>query len=278
MPTDQITQDVTDAFSEVFPNLGTLTVYKLLYAAIIFVVCAVIIRILMKVLDRATSKLKVERSLQTFLKSILHALLWFITILIVASSLGIDATSLIAVLSVVGLAVSLAIQGTLSNLAGGIMLLVSKPFKSGDYIEAGGVSGLVVDIGLVYTKMNTFDNKQVFVPNSEISGSKITNFTAEGNRRVDLTFSTSYEAKPDQVKKAIQDVIGAHPLALFTPEPFVRVNAYRDSCVDYVVRVWCSTVDYWTLYYDLLEQVKAAFDQNGIEMTYNHLNVHMIQK
>lgn len=278
MSTDQLTQDVTDTFSQVFPGLSTLTLYKLLYAVVILVVCAVIIRILMGVLNRTTGQLKVERSLSAFLKSAVHVFLWFITILIVAGSLGISTSSLIAVLGVAGLAVSLAIQGTLSNLAGGIMLLVSKPFKAGDYIEAGGVSGLVADVGLVYTKMTTYDNKVVFVPNSEISGSKITNFTAEGKRRVDLTFSTSYDAKPEHVKKAIQGVIGAHPLAMFTPEPFVRVNDYKDSCVEYVVRVWCATVDYWTLYYDLLEQVKTAFDQSGIEMTYNHLNVHMIQK
>ncbi len=278
MSTDQLTQDVTDTFSQMFPGLSSLTLYNLLYAAVILVVCAVIIRVLMGVLKRATERLKMERSLQYFLRSAVHVFLWFLTILIVAGSLGISTTSLIAVLSVAGLAVSLAVQGTLSNLAGGIMLLVSKPFKAGDYIEAGGVGGLVADVGLVYTKMTTYDNKVVFVPNSEISGSKITNYTTEGKRRVDLTFSTSYDAKPEQVKKAIQDVIGAHPLALFTPEPFVRVNDYKESSVEYVVRVWCTTVDYWTLYYDLLEQVKTAFDKNGIEMTYNHLNVHMIQK
>lgn len=278
MPTDEITQDVTDTFQQVFPAISSITLYKLAYAAVILVVCAIIIKILTKVFDRGIEKFKVERSLHTFLKSVIRILLWFITVLIVAGLLGIPTSSLIAVLSVAGLAISLSIQGTLSNLAAGIMLLLTKPFKVSDYIEAGGISGIVSDIGLVYTRVTTFDNKLVFVPNSEISDGKITNFTAETNRRVDLTFSTSYDAKPDEVKKVIGAVIAAHSKTMFTPEPFVGVSAYKESCVDYSVRVWCATEDYWTVYYDLLEQVKAAFDQNGIEMTYNHLNVHMIQQ
>jgi small conductance mechanosensitive channel len=245
---------------------------------VILVVCAVIIKLLTKGFDRAIDKFNVERSLHTFLKSVIRVLLWFITILIVAGLLGIPTSSLIAVLSVAGLAISLSIQGTLSNLAAGIMLLISKPFKVSDYIEAGGVSGVVSDIGLVYTTVTTFDNKMVFVPNNEISGGKITNYTAATNRRVDLTFSTSYEAKPADVKCAILSVIQAHPKTMFTPEPFVGVSAYQDSCIDYSVRVWCATEDFWTVYYDLLEQVKTAFDQNGIEMTYNHLNVHLMKE
>ncbi len=190
---------------------------------------------------RAINKFKVERSLHTFLKSTLRVLLWFVTVLIVASALKIDTTSLIAVLSVAGLAVSLAVQGTLSNLAGGIMLLVSKPFKVDDYIEANGVGGRVSEIGLIYTRITGYDNKTVFVPNSEISGSKITNFTTEDKRRVDLTFSTSYDAPPERVKQTIQAVIAAHPLALFSPEPFVRLSEYKESCIEYMVRVWCAT-------------------------------------
>lgn len=278
MNTEEITQGVTDTFSQLFgTGMNAITLHKLLYAGILLVVCGTVIKILMKLLDRAISGIKVERSLHTFLKSAVRILLWFIAILLVASSLGVETTSLIAVLSVVGLAVSLAIQGTLSNLAGGIMLLISKPFKVDDYVEAGGIVGRVSDIGLVYTRVTGYDNKTVFVPNSEISGTKIINYTAEDKRRVDLSFSVSYDSDSGHVKKTIHDVIGAHPLALFTPEPFVGVSAYKDSRIEYVMRVWCATVDYWTLYYDLLEQVKAAFDQNGIQMTYNHLNVHLIR-
>ena len=187
-------------------------------------------------------------------------------------------TSLVAVLGVIGLAVSLAIQGTLSNLAGGIQVLVSKPFKAGDFVEAGGVSGTVKEVGLAYTKLSTIDNKVISVPNGQISSEKIINYTTAEQRRVDLKFNTSYDDKPEQVIAAIKAVVGAHPKALFTPEPFVRVSAYQDSSIEYTVRVWCATEDYWDLYFDLLEQVKAAFDQAGIEIPYGHLNVHLLER
>lgn len=264
---------------EVFNNLlKTFSWEKLLYTILIFIACMVIIKIVMSVLERTISRVGVERSLHTFIKSAVRILLWLVAAVIILDYVGIPATSLIAVLSVVGLALSLAIQGTLSNLAGGIMILVSKPFKVGDYIEAGGMGGTVADIGLVYTRMRTFDNKLTFVPNGEIAKEKITNYTSQETRRVDLKFNTSYDAPLELVKTSIQRVIGAHPKALFTPEPFVRVSGYMDSSIEYTVRVWCATEDYWDLYSDLLEQVKAAFDENGIEMTYNHLNVHMMEK
>ena len=151
-------------------------------------------------------------------------------------------------------------------------------FKAGDYVEAGGISGTVQEVGLAYTKLCTVDNKVISVPNGQISGEKIINYSTEERRRVDLTFNASYDSPLQQVTGVLRAVVAAHPMALAEPEPFVRVNAYRDSSIEYVVRVWCATGDYWTLYYDLLEQVKEAFDQNGIEMTYNHLNVHLMER
>lgn len=144
-------------------------------------------------------------------------------------------------------------------------------------MEAGGVSGTVKEVGLAYTKLSTIDNKVISVPNGQISSEKIINYTTAEQRRVDLKFNASYDDPPERVIAAIREVIGAHPKAFFTPEPFVRVSAYQDSSIEYSVRVWCATADYWDLYYDLLEQVKVAFDQQGIEMTYNHLNVHLIK-
>ena len=221
---------------------------------------------------------ELERSLHTFIHAALRVILWMITLCIVLDYVGVPMTSLVAVLSVIGLAVSLAIQGTLSNLAGGIQVLLSKPFKAGDYVEAGGISGTVMEVGLAYTKLCTVDNKVISVPNGQISGEKIINYSTEERRRVDLTFNASYDSPLQQVTGVLRAVVAAHPMALAEPEPFVRVNAYRDSSIEYVVRVWCATGDYWTLYYDLLEQVKEAFDQNGIEMTYNHLNVHLVER
>lgn len=263
--------------AEVFaPVLADFSLKKLLYIAVLIVVCVVVVKLLLRLLDRLLAHSRVEASLRGFLRTIVKVLLWFLAILVILGSLGIEITSLIAVLSVAGLAVSLAVQGALSNLAGGIQVLSAKPFKVGDYVAANGVEGTVQEISLVNTRILTADNKQVFIPNSELATAKITNYTAEPRRRVDLTFCTSYEDGTEQVIACIRAVIAAHPRALREPEPFVRVSAYKDSCVEYTVRVWCATPDYWGLHYDLLEQMKAAFDAQGIQMTYNHLNVHMI--
>ena len=269
------TEEALKSFTE---TLKGLDLQRILTLVVLFFACLVVMRVLLKLLDRTFRRLDVEKSLHTFVRAALKVILWLITICVVLGYLGIEMTSLIAVLSIIGLAVSLAIQGTLSNLAGGLQVLVSKPFKADDYIEAGSVAGVVTEVGLVYTRLRTFDNKIISVPNGQISGEKIVNYSTEEKRRVDLTFNTSYDDAPEAVISCIKAVVGAHPKALFTPEPFVRASAYKDSSVEYTVRVWCATADYWDLYYDLLEQVKAAFDGRGITMTYNHLNVHMVGK
>lgn len=259
-------------------NLAGLTLNKVLFAILLLVVCLVVIKILMKIFDRIIQKTQLDRSLHTFLRTIVKVLLLFVTVVIVAGSLGIPVTSLIAILSVFGLAISLAVQNSLSNVAGGIQVLGSKPFSVGDYVEAGGVSGTVTEIGIFYTRINTGDNKLIQVPNGQIANEKIINYTAEKERRVDLTFTTSYDAPVETVKKVVGEVMGCHPLIQVTPAPFVRVSNYGDSSIAYIVRAWCATEDYWTVYFDLMEQVKEAFDKAGIEMTYPHLNVHMVQK
>lgn len=259
-------------------SVAGVTVNMVLHAIILLVICLAVVKILMGVVTRVLEKSKLERSLHTFVRTVIKVVLLFLTVVIVAGALGIPVTSLIAVLSVAGLAVSLAIQNSLSNVAGGIQVLGSKPFVVGDYVEAGGVSGTVTDVGIFYTRINTVDNKLIQVPNSQIANEKIINYTAEKERRVDLTFTTSYDAPVEAVKKAIEEVMGSHPLVQVTPEPFVRVSNYGDSAIEYTVRAWCATDDYWTVYFDLMEQVKAAFDKANIEMTYPHLNVHMMEK
>lgn len=259
-------------------SLADFTLNKLLSAVLLLVICIVVIKILMAVVTRILAKSKLERSLHTFIRTVIKAVLLFLTILIVAASLGIDVTSLIAVLSVFGLAVSLAVQNSLSNVAGGIQVLGSKPFVVGDYVEAGGVAGTVTEVGIFYTRINTVDNKLIQVPNSQIANEKIINYSAEKERRVDLKFTTSYNAPVESVKKTIEEVVGSHALVQVTPAPFVRVSGYGDSSIEYTVRVWCANGDYWAVYFDLMEQVKAAFDKNGIEMTYPHVNVHMVEK
>lgn len=273
------TEEITQAFSE-FWNVGVagLTVSKLAHALLTLAVCLIVVKLLLRAFDRIIKRTSIEPTLHTFLRTAIKVILLFLVVLIVADSLNFPVTSLIAVLSVFGLAVSLAVQNSLSNIAGGIQLLTSKPFKVGDYVQAGGMEGHVREIGIIYTRIATWDNKLIQIPNSQISGEKIVNYTAEPERRVDLTFSVSYDAPADTVRGTIMQVITAHPLTLTKPEPSVRVSKYGESSIDYAMRAWCATDDYWTVYYDMLEQVKAALDQVGVEMTYPHLNVHVVEQ
>lgn len=269
--------NIIETFSDILNyDLAGLTGGKVLSALVLLAVCLIIVKIMLKIVDRLLQRTEIERSLHTFLRTTVKFVLLFLTVLIVAGSLGIEVTSLIAALSVFGLAVSLALQNSLSNVAGGIQVLASKPFKVGDYVEASGIEGYVSEIGIFYTRIKTGDNKLIQVPNSQIAAEKIINYTAEPERRVDLTFAVSYNTPVETVKAAITEVVGTHRLTMTTPEPSVRVSKYGESSIEYSVRVWCATEDYWTVYYDMLEQVKEAFDKAGVEMTYPHLNVHMV--
>ena len=259
-------------------NLAGITVNMVLRAVILLVACLIVVKILMRIVTRFLENSKLERSLHTFIRTGVKVVLLFLTVLIVAKALGIDVTSLIALLSVFGLAVSLAVQNSMSNVAGGIQVLSSQPFVVGDYVEAGGVSGTVADVGIFYTKIRTGDNKMIQVPNSQIANEKIVNYTSEEKRRVDLKFTASYDAPVESVKKVLEEVVSSHPLVWDTPAHFVRVSNYGDSAIEYSVRGWCATGDYWTVYFDVMEQVKVAFDKAGIEMTYPHINVHMMDK
>lgn len=271
-------EDAEETLQSVSGFFNDLNLQKILTIALLFIGCMVVMKVILKLVDRAFFRLEVEKSLHTFIHAALRVILWLLTVCIVLDYMGVPMTSLVALLGVLGLAVSLAIQGTLSNLAGGLQILVSKPFKAGDYVEAGGVGGTVKEVGLAYTKLATVDNKVISVPNGQISGEKITNYSTAEQRRVDLVFGVSYHAPPERVIACIRDVIAAHPKALPQPEPFVRMSALKDSAIEYTLRVWCANGDYWDLYFDLLEQIKAAFDRCGIEIPYNQLDVWIVEK
>jgi len=278
MPTavdPEAAQETLDIFQKTLEDFSWQTAAILVC---LLVASVVIIRVVVGLADRAMTKAKLDRGVHTFLCSGLKVVLWLVAICALLGYLGVPMTSLVALLSVLGLAVSLAIQGILGNLAGGITILTAHPFSAGDFVDAGGVTGTVREVGLVYTKLDTVDNKVVYIPNGEISAKTITNYSGNDKRRVDLKFSVSYDAPAETVKGCIARVVGEHPLTLPTPEPLIRVSSYGSSSIEYVLRVWCATEDYWTVYFDLLEQVKAAFDKAGVEMTYDHLNVHMVEK
>lgn len=263
------------AAEDLWDSVRNITANSIFSAVLVAAVCLVVMKVLLKVLDRALGRSRLDPSLQKLLRGILKAGLWFVTAIIVLGCLNIEVTSLVAVLSVVGLAFSLALQNFLSNAAGGMQLLASHPFSVGDFVEAGGCSGTVDEIGLFYTKLTTPDNKLVQLPNSTVVAGNIINFSHQPTRRVELKVTASYDAPPDRVKAALARVVEGHPLVLADPEPMIKVEGYRDSAIEYVVRAWCANADYWTVYYDLLEGFKPAFDDAGIEMTYPHLNVHM---
>lgn len=253
---------------------ASLTLQRLVPALVIAAVGFFAIKGFMKLFNRILSRSKIDPTIHGFLRAAFRVLLTAIVVLMVVSSLGLDATSLIAVLSVASLAVSLAVQGALSNIAGGLMILTTHPFRVSDWVEIAGISGTVSEIGTSYTKLVTGDRKEIFVPNSEISATKIINYTMAGSRRVDLTFSASYDDDIETVKAALRKAADL-PQVLAEPAPFFSVSSYGDSAISYIVRVWTASGDYWDVYYAITENVKACFDEAGISMTYPHLNVHL---
>lgn len=260
-------------------SLGQLTVEKIVSAVFLLVVLYIAARILVKMLKKLLSRFPLDRALQNFIVSVCRVCLYVLVGLIVADFLGVPTTSLVAVFSVAGLAISLSIQNTLSNLAGGVILLISKPFAADHYVEAGGVGGTVKEIGLIYTKVATPDNKIIHIPNSDISSSRIINYSTEEFRRVDVTYSASYDAPLETVKGALEQAIATIPEILHDKghEPTVAVTNYGESSIDYVVRVWVKNSDYWPVNFALNEAVKYSFDKNNVEMTYPHLNVHLVK-
>lgn len=259
-------------------EIGGFSVVMLLSAVLVAVICLAVIKCILGVVDRALGKSHLDPALKKLAHIALKALLLFIAVLVVLGYLNIPVTSLVAVLSVVGVAVSLAVQNFLANVIGGLQLIASRPFKEGDYVDMGGCSGTVMDIGLFYTKMNTPDNKLVQIPNSAIVSANITNYSSEAARRVDIAVSASYDAPIEQVREVLLRLAAEHPCALADPAPVSHVSAYNSNDIAYVLRVWCANDDYWTVYFDLMDQVKPAFDKEGIAMSYPHVNVHMVEK
>lgn len=257
-------------------NIKLLTWDRLLAAVVSLIVCVIAIRLIMRVLRRIIARSHLSESLGKFLLQLGKIALEFITILIVAGSLGFDVTALLAVFSLLGLALTLSVQNSLTNLMSGIVILVTKPFAVGEYIESGGVAGTVRQIGLFYTQMVTLDNKAIYVPNSELSATKIVNYTREPNRRVDLVFGAGYDYPTETVLSALREMVKTIPGALHDPAPAVHVEHYAASNIEYVVRVWCKHEDYWDVYYAVQEAVPAAFANAGVQMSYEHVNVHMI--
>jgi small conductance mechanosensitive channel len=237
-----------------------------------------IIRMLLSFLRRRLEKSNIDVTLHKFLSGSVKIVLYFILFMMVASALGIQVTSLVAVLSVAGLAISLSVQGLLSNVLSGLMLLFIKPFKVGDYVEVGGVGGFINEIGFVHTKILSFENILIYLPNSEVSNGKITNYSTEEKRRFNLNFTVSYDCPPDKVREVLLEYVSSHPNIDKEPAPFVAVSKYKESSIEYVVRAWSDNSVYWDAYWDIHNGLDSLFKKNGLVMTYPHLNVHIDNK
>ena len=268
---------------EFFDNLvAFLTAPSTLMSVLRFVVAIVVIIIGCKLVKIFTRKIiesrgmsRFTKTMRTFLGHVIAVCFYVVVVVIGAIILGIELTGFSALLASAGVTIGLALQGSLSNIAGGVMIVGLKPFEVGHYVEGNGVSGTVTDIGIFYTTLTTPDNKKVVVPNGALSNSTITNYSAYDTRRISLDFSVSYKADLALVKKVLYSCAKVDERVLNDPAPVVYVTAHGDHAVSVQLRVWVRGDDYWAVNFDLIEQVKVNFDQFGIEIPYQQLDVHM---
>lgn len=265
----------TSASAGISAALAGLTLTSVLPKLLLVVVCLIVVKILLKITDKILDKSKLDHSLHTIIRSVAKIVLLFVAVMIIAASFGINVSSLLAVLSIAGVAVSLAIQDILSNFFSGVVLLGSRPFKVGDFVTIGGQTGTIVETGITHTKLHTVDNQVILVPNSAVTSNVITNVTAEPIRRVDFTFTASYDADPEAVKKALAEAADI-PQVLQDQPAFVALSSYGESTVEYTVRIWVNTADYWDAYFSVMDRVRTAYAANGVSFSYPHVNVHNV--
>lgn len=251
---------------------------KFLGSILILVIGLWFIKFLMKLIERSLEKGKVDQSLHSFIVSLSKFGLRIILFITVAATLGVQESSLITVLGAGGLAVGLALQGSLANFAGGVLILAFRPFNVGDYIEAQGFAGTVSQIQILYTTLLTADNKKIVIPNGDLSNHSVINFSSQNTRRLDFIFGVDYNCDILKVKKILNNIVENHNLILKNPVWIIGVAELGASSVDFDVKVWCRTEDYWTLYYDLREKVKLELDKENINIPYPQMDVHIHSK
>lgn len=259
------------------PGLMTLG-YRLLIAAVIIFIGFRIAKVINKMLQHSFSKMDMEVSLSKFLLSIAHTVVCGFTIFIAADQVGISTASILAILGSAGLALGLALQGSLANFAGGILILLVKPFRVGDYVMCNGNEGTVSEIGLVYTTMNTIDNKQIIMPNGVLSNSDLTNVTAQDKRQLEIKVGISYQSDLKKAKNIAQQLFESNPMIISEKPVIAFVDDLGDSAVVIGVRGWVATGNYWNAKWELTEAIKLAFDQEGIEIPFPQVSVHFDQK
>ncbi len=255
---------------------GKLTVGRLLSALLLLLVCLAVVRLLLGMTRRLVGRAALDERIKRYILRGVRAFLYLLTALVMAGSLNIDVSSLIALVGVFGLAVSLAVQDVLGNVAGGMVLLFSKPFTLGDYVSTADGEGEVAEITLTHTKLDTPAGQRVMLPNSKLMAGQIVNYTVRGVRRADHAVSASYDDAPEAVRSACLKALSRTPGILPDPAPQVVLTAYGESSIEYRVRFWAKTEDYWDAHFRSLEEIHRAFAEDGVTMTYNHLNVHIL--
>lgn len=251
---------------------------KLILALIALIVGLKLVKYVVKLIEKSLQKSGVDKSLHVFLLSLTRISLKILVFITIAEILGIKMTSFVAILGAAGLAVGLALQGSLSNFAGGVLILLLKPFKVGDFIEAAGYMGTVEEIQVFYTILNTPDNRVVIIPNGNLSNSSAVNYSTKDTRRVDLVFGVGYEDDIFKVKEVLNRVVNTHEMILKSPAPMIKLSEHGESSVNFIVRVWCKTENYWDIHFDLLETVKLEFDKENINIPYPHIDVNISNK
>ncbi|MBQ8333133.1 MAG: mechanosensitive ion channel [Clostridia bacterium] len=251
---------------------------NLVLAALILIIGFAVIKALVKNLKKAKGFQKIDVNAQSFLINFISILLKAVVILSAVIVLGVPESSVIAVLGSCGLAIGLALQGGLSNIASGVIIVLCKPFHVGDFISAGDIAGVVKDIGIYYTFITTGDNQDIHVPNGTLVNSTITNLSTENTRRIDFDFNVAYSTDIDLARKVLLATASMNDMTLKDPAPEVYVAAHGESALTVKLRVWVAAENYWTLYFDMYEDVKKAFDKFGIEIPYQHLNVTIDNK
>ena len=264
-------EKILDFLFELITSFGL----KILASVVVLFIGSKLIKFVKKWVKNSAKLEKIDMGVRTFLSSFLGITLYVILFISIAMILGIPTTSFITALASCGVAIGLALQGALGNLAGGIMILIFKPFKVGDYINTASASGTVSNISIMYTILSTPDNKTITIPNGTITNSVIENYSSSEKRRVDLVFTTGYDCDIDKVKEVLLNVAKKHEKVLKDPNPFARLTKHGDSSLEYTIRVWCNASDYWDVYFDLMENVKKEFDLNNISIPYPQMDVHI---
>jgi small conductance mechanosensitive channel len=264
-------QNISDKINGIIMDYGP----RLIGAIITLIIGMWLISLIRKAMNRRFEKREMEPSLRSFLNSIIGILLKAMLLISVIGMMGVEMTSFIAILGALGFAVGMALSGTLQNFAGGVMILLFKPFKTGDLIEAQGYMGVVSEIQIFNTIMKTPDNKTIIIPNGGLSTGSMVNYSTEARRRVDFVFGIGYGDDVDKAKQVLIKLINADSRILKEPEPFVAVTELADSSVNLVVRVWAEAADYWGIYFDLTEQVYKTFDKEGLNIPFPQMDVHV---